>query len=709
MSAADINISFGADTAGIQQAMADIRQSVNQTTVGITQSFSTVNKTITETRNKFVTINNAIEQTKNKWTDFADKTAAIRNSFRIVTATASTLKNALSAPLAQFSRYEDAATRLAPLVGGLEAAKSLCEELRDEAANGTMSFEQLAAVAGRLSTVSSDSADVKKWTEAFHNLSAGTGLDVNELVGNFVKSKASGRFEAGFMDMFAQKGVNLFQELVKQTGVAETELRKMATAGTLSFAEVEKAILAVSTGTGQFAGQAAAMSGTFSGSVGTMRENWNTLLAEFARPIAESLTPWLKKISELFVEIRGAASGFGTTLVNLTPAAVAVGSAFAALKVATLALNGAMAANPATMLAAGLAVLASLAGGAFLDALREDEKAAEDLNAALLRLDDAQRRMEKASSAAALADAYRAASGAVDEISSAGTSLNTEILYDNIRALREKRDAELAAAEAASRHAEAQKRAAEAAEKGAKLIADFEASRKNRADEKELSAAPASERAAVFLRLKGYTSAEELREWVDFERSNLAANGGGSESWASQNYKRRIEELDRYEELLAQAEAEERRRAQVEQEAAARREKANAAYAQRKALLEAELAGNENLRKSLDAVARARALAAEYEASGMDPETAATRAAEIVAKESAAAELRRPAGTPLGSGRVADELASVGGGRALNLGGNGENPVLRAAQASLGVQQKMRDLLAAISENTARAPAASYA
>lgn len=117
MSAADIDISFGANTAGIQQAVADIHQSVNQTTVGITQSFSTGNKTITETRNKFVTINNAIDDAKRKWTDWAEKTATIRNSFRI----AQEVVSRLSVPLQD----------------------------------------------GRLSTVFSDSADVKTWTTAF--------------------------------------------------------------------------------------------------------------------------------------------------------------------------------------------------------------------------------------------------------------------------------------------------------------------------------------------------------------------------------------------------------------------------------------------------------------------------------------------------------------------------------------------------------------
>ena len=172
MATTDISISFGANTDQIQQAMENIRQSVRQTCTGISTDFQKVNVSIEKTKNTVAAY-------------LANITTALRNGGRIIQA----VSGSLSAPLQEFSRWEDAATRLAPLVGGLEAAKQLCEELRDEAANGTMSFEQLASVAGRLASVFKSSSDIKKWTTAFHDLSAGTGLDVNELVGNFVKEK----------------------------------------------------------------------------------------------------------------------------------------------------------------------------------------------------------------------------------------------------------------------------------------------------------------------------------------------------------------------------------------------------------------------------------------------------------------------------------------------------------------------------------------
>ena len=179
----DINVSFGANTAGVQQALALVKQTVNQTSVDMRQTFTTVNKSVTnvnttlnETNNKFVTINKTVGETKTICEKLAVASSALRNSFRIATATVSTLTSAASEPLKQFARYEDAATRLAPLVGSLDEAEALARDLRDAAANGTMDFERLTSVAGRLASVFKDRSDILKWTEAFHNLSAGTGL-----------------------------------------------------------------------------------------------------------------------------------------------------------------------------------------------------------------------------------------------------------------------------------------------------------------------------------------------------------------------------------------------------------------------------------------------------------------------------------------------------------------------------------------------------
>ncbi|MBQ9758519.1 MAG: hypothetical protein IJW12_01945 [Opitutales bacterium] len=138
-----------------------------------TEAAAKINTAVNSVKN----ISNSLEKAGINAKSFSEKitfAADLSMALSGVKKAAEIAASALARPLQEFSRFEDAATRMAPLVGGLSTAKSLCEELRDEAANGTMSFEQLASVAGRLSSVFNDTASVRKWTTAFHNLAAGT-------------------------------------------------------------------------------------------------------------------------------------------------------------------------------------------------------------------------------------------------------------------------------------------------------------------------------------------------------------------------------------------------------------------------------------------------------------------------------------------------------------------------------------------------------
>lgn len=92
-----INITIGANTAKFQEAITNLQQTVDQTAEKISDSFKSVGK--------------AIEQTKAKWADWASISTGLRNTGRIVQELGSWLRT----PLEQFSRFEDAATRLAQI------------------------------------------------------------------------------------------------------------------------------------------------------------------------------------------------------------------------------------------------------------------------------------------------------------------------------------------------------------------------------------------------------------------------------------------------------------------------------------------------------------------------------------------------------------------------------------------------------------------
>ena len=746
----DINVSFGANTAGVQQALALVKQAVNKTSAEMRQTFNNVNNsvvtvnssvkavngTLNETNNKFVTINNTVEASKRRFTDLAEGTAALRNSFRIATATVSTLTSAASEPLKQFARYEDAATRLAPLVGSFEEAEALARDLRDAAANGTMDFERLTSVAGRLASVFKDRSDILKWTEAFHNLSAGTGLDMNELIGNFTKAKASGRFEAGFLDMFAQKGVNIYDPLAKELKLSEAALREMAKKGELEFSRVERAILSVSTGAGKFAGQASKMSNTFSGSVATMRANWDILLAELGKPVAEALTPLMQSLGKFIRANAEEAQSLGRVIVALgkvtapvfmlaltAKSVLALRSAFTG----TIAsLNGMFAASSAgfakmsadarragaqvasvgaaakgakphvSALGLGLAgVLASAVQiGASLYVAHKDEQASaaekltrltDDLAAALRRLDaaaDPEQLQSAYNTAQRLADAYEANAARLKKAAgmNPNAGLNIETTREVIAEISRRKEEEFQLAEAIRRRADADARASEAAaavaeatRKARERLAALDEARSARAAEEEVALAPVWAKEDVFAKTQGFAGgARELAALTAQAREAVELSRDAGTLTSAQ-----VAEWEKLVALSDKANALARAARADESAARAAYAASTEEYEAKVARLEAELSGNTRLVDQLDEQARLRQLTAQYERDGVEAAEARARAERIVALEREKAlrdaeKLARAERFSVITARGIEERASRAGGG----GGGGKGRVV---------------------------------
>lgn len=671
---ADISLTFDANTAPFLSGVKEIRASVN-----------TLSQTIKEKREELIQFS-----------------ANLSMIFHGVKSAAALAGRMLSAPLQEFSRWEDAATRLAPLVGGLEAAKEVASHLRDEAANGTMSLEQLASVAGRLSTVFKNSADVKKWTTAFHDLSAGTGLDINELIGNFVKSKARGRFESELMDMLAQKGVNIFPYLEEQTGLAGKALQKAAVEGKLAWSEVEKAILRVSTGTGQFAGQASAMSNTFGGSVGTMVANWKILLAEFAKPIAENLTPKIQSLGKLLSESRGSAERFGNALTTLGPIALALAGSFKVFKGEILSVLAAM--NPVVAAVGAFAGIAGMIGfEAWIHSMKEETREAEKLIDANKRLQASFDSVSGAKNAAQLKDAAQQARRLVDVLEEAGTSLNTDLIRENIKALEAKTRAEIALAAATEKRAAAEAKSAENNRKAQELWTKISTERQQAQDKRALEAAPLQARPDLLLKQNGFASYDAFAEWLNNHRARmdegLKSNQGSEWLVGEVN---RLEQLNEQYFTLVEAAAKEREKAKA-------LELASAAYERQKALLEAEVSGNAKILAQEKAKARYAELVSQYKSQGFNEGDSGRMAQEILrlemTKESLSGE---DPGTRIGHGLVADELAGVGGGRSIQIGGN-ENAAVSLARSQLTVQQRIDGTLRSIDGSLQKSLQATFA
>jgi tape measure domain-containing protein len=127
------------------------------------------------------------------------------------------------------------------------------------------------------------------------DVSAATGKNFNELVTIYGKARTSGVLYAEDINQLVDAGIPIIQEFAKQMGVSESEIKKLASEGKISFEELQLAMFNLTTENGKFAEQAQNNAYTISGA-------WNKLLADI-QPATEKIGEFFKDFTLGFVFI----------------------------------------------------------------------------------------------------------------------------------------------------------------------------------------------------------------------------------------------------------------------------------------------------------------------------------------------------------------------------------------------------------------------
>ena len=127
------------------------------------------------------------------------------------------------------------------------------------------------------------------------DVSAATGKNFNELVTIYGKARTSGVLYAEDINQLVDAGIPIIQEFAKQMGVSESEIKKLASEGKISFEELQLAMFNLTAEGGKFADQAQNSAYTISGA-------WNKLLADI-QPATEKIGEFFKDFTLGFVFI----------------------------------------------------------------------------------------------------------------------------------------------------------------------------------------------------------------------------------------------------------------------------------------------------------------------------------------------------------------------------------------------------------------------
>lgn len=187
------------------------------------------------------------------------------------------------------SQMEQYTTNFTTMLGSQEAAVKKVEELKKFAASTPLSMNDLAKGTQTLLAFGVESENSTGILRQLGDIALGDADKMQRLSTAFGKATASGKVTGDTVQQMIDAGWNPLIQISQAAGETMEETHKRMSAGAISVEELQAAMEAVTTGTGQFAGGMEAASHTTQGLMSTLQDNARALVGEVFQPISDGL------------------------------------------------------------------------------------------------------------------------------------------------------------------------------------------------------------------------------------------------------------------------------------------------------------------------------------------------------------------------------------------------------------------------------------
>lgn len=202
------------------------------------------------------------------------------------------------------------------LIGDTDQAKKTLADLRKLGAETPMEFPELADAGRSLIAFGESAASVPNTLKRIGDIASGINQPIGEIAELYGKARVQGRLFGEDINQLTGRGIPIIQELAKQFGVAESEVKKLVESGQVNFQNLEQAFTDLTAEGGKFGGMMAMQSKTLSGLWSTLQDNLGNLLLTFGQPIADQLRPMLAEAIGLLGSAEEMAKSFGAAIGN---------------------------------------------------------------------------------------------------------------------------------------------------------------------------------------------------------------------------------------------------------------------------------------------------------------------------------------------------------------------------------------------------------
>lgn len=187
--------------------------------------------------------------------------------------------------------FEQTKAAFRTLIGDAAKAEETLAQLRQLGAETPFEFPELADAGRKLIAFGEGADTVTASLRRIGDVSAGVQQPINEIAELYGKARVQGRLFGEDINQLTNRGIPIIQELAKQFGVSDSQVKKLVADGKVGFAQVEQAFVSLTSEGGKFSGMMEAQSKTTSGLFSTLKDGFNEVLLALGTPINDALRP----------------------------------------------------------------------------------------------------------------------------------------------------------------------------------------------------------------------------------------------------------------------------------------------------------------------------------------------------------------------------------------------------------------------------------
>lgn len=273
---------------------------------------------------------------------------------------------------------EKASVNFEVMLGSATKAREVLGDLKKFADSTPFEFPEVQQAAKKLLAFNTPASELKSSLRALGDIAAGIDAPIGEIAEIYGKARVQGRLFQEDINQLTGRGIPIIQELAKQFGVSDSEVRKLVETGKVGFPNIQRAFADLTGEGGKFSGLMEKQSRTLPGLISTALDTVSGFATDIGAEIVEqfNLKGALSAFSSFIGGLREQFEGFSPTAKKailviggvataIGPLLFSIGSVLKVLPLLKVGLAGIEVAFGAISLPV-LAVGAAVAGAAFL-------------------------------------------------------------------------------------------------------------------------------------------------------------------------------------------------------------------------------------------------------------------------------------------------------------------------------------------------------